>query len=120
MQSSSPRLKNGYLSAVGGTNLLESQGCTTTGMSDMEELSSTLAGSQLVSFDSPHTPESFSQRTVFRDFQDRPKRWVGGLGGDTASVVLVTDNLDVAAETPACAPGVLDEPVVLAAFNAVT
>ena len=44
---------------------------------------------------------------------------VGGLRGDAALVVGVPAHLDVAVDTPAGAPGVLDEPVVAAALGAI-
>lgn len=44
---------------------------------------------------------------------------VRGGGGDAALVVCVAGHVDVALEAPAAAPGVLDEPVVLAVQGAI-
>merc|ERR1740137_221720 len=44
---------------------------------------------------------------------------IGG-GGDSTLVVLVTGHLDEAFISPFCTPGVLDKPVILALFDAIT
>ena len=57
---------------------------------------------------------------VLRDYRlPRLDDRVGGLRGDTALVSVVAAHLDVAALTPAGAPRVLDEPVVLSVLGGI-
>lgn len=45
--------------------------------------------------------------------------WVASRGGDTALVLFVSAHPDVAILSPACTPGVLDQPVSLAIVAAI-